>query len=157
MPSGVYSRVPKAYCKNGHEFTDENTYIRPSNGKRACRICLRNKANGWRTKYPDKIKSLIHNWYENNKEYVKATSEKWRKSNPERYREKQRDWLRAHPEIGRKNARRRRALKKSTLGLWSEFELQIIPLLRKSQQNLCYYCSKRVDTNLPRNIRTEKF
>jgi len=26
-------------CKNGHEFTEENTYINPSNGHRRCRTC----------------------------------------------------------------------------------------------------------------------
>ena len=32
----------KTHCKNGHEFTPENTYIRPStNGNRACRACRR--------------------------------------------------------------------------------------------------------------------
>jgi hypothetical protein len=30
----------KPRCKNGHEFTPENTYIRPS-GHRACRACHR--------------------------------------------------------------------------------------------------------------------
>ena len=149
MPSGVYSRVPKDYCKNGHEFTEENTYVRPSNGKRACRVCARKKANNWRAKHPDKVSAVLHNWYENNKEYVKAANIKWQEANPERYLEAKRDWMRAHPELGRRNARRRRALKKSHLGLWWKFELLIIPLLRQAQKELCYYCSKRVDTNLP--------
>lgn len=30
----------KTHCKNGHEFTEENTYIAPQ-GNRSCRICLR--------------------------------------------------------------------------------------------------------------------
>jgi hypothetical protein len=29
----------KTHCKNGHEFTPENTYIRPDNGGRQCRAC----------------------------------------------------------------------------------------------------------------------
>lgn len=28
----------KTHCRNGHEFTPENTYVRP-NGHRACRTC----------------------------------------------------------------------------------------------------------------------
>lgn len=31
----------KTHCVNGHEFTPENTYIKKSNGKRACRACKR--------------------------------------------------------------------------------------------------------------------
>lgn len=33
----------KTHCKNGHEFTPENTYIRTGfrNGKRTCRTCQR--------------------------------------------------------------------------------------------------------------------
>lgn len=31
------------HCKHGHEFTPENTYIKP-NGARACRACLRERA-----------------------------------------------------------------------------------------------------------------
>lgn len=27
------------HCKKGHEFTPENTYVRPSSGLRNCRIC----------------------------------------------------------------------------------------------------------------------
>jgi 5-methylcytosine-specific restriction endonuclease McrA len=46
--------VRPSHCKNGHAFTEENTYVRPSNGKRACRICLRNKASYWRAKHPDR-------------------------------------------------------------------------------------------------------
>jgi hypothetical protein len=34
-------RARKDYCAHGHELTPENTYIRPSNGRRACRECGR--------------------------------------------------------------------------------------------------------------------
>lgn len=36
----------QAHCKRGHEFTDENTYVRKGDGARVCRECAR--AN-WRT------------------------------------------------------------------------------------------------------------
>jgi len=32
----------KTHCKRGHQFTEENTYVRP-NGTRNCRICVGNK------------------------------------------------------------------------------------------------------------------
>lgn len=31
------------HCKNGHEFTEQNTYIRPT-GHRDCRTCVRERA-----------------------------------------------------------------------------------------------------------------
>jgi hypothetical protein len=34
-------RPPKPFCKNGHEFTPENTYIDPVRGWRKCRACRR--------------------------------------------------------------------------------------------------------------------
>lgn len=38
------------HCKHGHEFTTENTYIRP-NGNRDCRQCVRERAlRYWRQK-----------------------------------------------------------------------------------------------------------
>jgi len=34
------------HCIHGHEFTPENTYIRP-NGNRSCRTCLRSRSMQW--------------------------------------------------------------------------------------------------------------
>jgi hypothetical protein len=28
------------HCKNGHEFTPENTYMRTKHGRRGCRACI---------------------------------------------------------------------------------------------------------------------
>lgn len=36
----------RPYCKNGHEFTPENTIIRKDSG-RACRICSRARSRAW--------------------------------------------------------------------------------------------------------------
>jgi hypothetical protein len=39
--SGSYQHKGRhaQFCKRGHEFTVENTYIRPDNGRRACLTC----------------------------------------------------------------------------------------------------------------------
>ena len=42
---GIHYNTVKTHCKNGHEFTDKNTYIRPDNGNRNCKTCrtIRNR------------------------------------------------------------------------------------------------------------------
>lgn len=39
--NGRHANASKTYCKHGHEFTPENTYIYPVSGKRTCRECTR--------------------------------------------------------------------------------------------------------------------
>ena len=34
-------REPQQFCKRGHEFTPENTYVIPSTGSRSCKTCKR--------------------------------------------------------------------------------------------------------------------
>lgn len=34
---------PITHCKYGHEFTPENTYVNPTNGKRNCKQCMRRR------------------------------------------------------------------------------------------------------------------
>jgi len=45
-------RAVKTHCAHGHEYTEENVYvkIRKSNGRprRLCRICTRNSQNKWK-------------------------------------------------------------------------------------------------------------
>lgn len=41
-------RLRRNYCRNGHPFTEENTYW-DGNGHRACRRCARERVNGTRT------------------------------------------------------------------------------------------------------------
>lgn len=36
--NGLHSQAAKTRCKNGHDFTPENTYLRPTGG-RGCRKC----------------------------------------------------------------------------------------------------------------------
>jgi hypothetical protein len=50
---GPNPRREQTSCVNGHEFTEQNTYIRP-NGCRTCRTCGRDKA---RNRYRQKLVS----------------------------------------------------------------------------------------------------
>jgi len=51
----------KTHCKRGHKFTEENTYVSPSNGGRNCRTCLRAyrklhpKTKDQNQRYADKV------------------------------------------------------------------------------------------------------
>jgi hypothetical protein len=38
------------HCVNGHEYTPENTYIRPASGHRDCRACMRVRAVKYKAK-----------------------------------------------------------------------------------------------------------
>lgn len=41
---GRLKRVPKRFCKFGHELTEENTYIDPSFKRRHCRLCRKGRS-----------------------------------------------------------------------------------------------------------------
>lgn len=47
LSHGTDANARKTHCKYGHEFTDENTYVRPD-GSRQCRTCGRER---WRKKH----------------------------------------------------------------------------------------------------------
>lgn len=49
-PTAINAR--KTICANGHEFTPENTYLRP-NGGRKCRTCVRNAEHKYRARKND--------------------------------------------------------------------------------------------------------
>jgi hypothetical protein len=40
----------KTHCANGHEFTPENTYLRPKGGRRDCRACIRDRVRRYQSK-----------------------------------------------------------------------------------------------------------
>ena len=59
--SYVRKKIPKqtkvkTHCKNGHEFTFENTYIKPNRKYKECRICIANTSNKYRLK---KVETVI--------------------------------------------------------------------------------------------------
>lgn len=40
----------QTHCKHGHEFTPENTYPRPKDGRRQCRACNREAVRRYKTR-----------------------------------------------------------------------------------------------------------
>ena|SRR3990167_5950618 len=69
----------KTHCKHGHEFTPENTGIRP-NGYSRCRECDRIKSREWLAKPENKAKAKL--WYKRNyagrRDYILSYKEKYR-------------------------------------------------------------------------------
>lgn len=55
MPSKRPANKNKTRCKNGHEFTPENTACGPY-GQRRCRTCNRNAQQAYRAANPDAAK-----------------------------------------------------------------------------------------------------
>lgn len=41
------SKLPHTHCKEGHEFTPENTYIQSKTGRRYCRVCVLIRVGDW--------------------------------------------------------------------------------------------------------------
>lgn len=39
-PARIRSQLARTHCKNGHPWSEENTYRRPDNGTRQCRACV---------------------------------------------------------------------------------------------------------------------
>lgn len=49
LPRGSRERRAATHCKNGHEFTPQNTYVRPASGKRVCRTCRLDYMRNYKT------------------------------------------------------------------------------------------------------------
>lgn len=80
--SDNYSGVP--FCKNGHEMTPENTYVRPT-GYHECRICARERTRKPLTpeqkqKRADRERAL----YAEDPEMKRAKNRAWAAANPEK-------------------------------------------------------------------------
>lgn len=46
--NGRHYQARKTHCDNGHEFTESNTYRRPSDGHRQCRTCKADRSRAYR-------------------------------------------------------------------------------------------------------------
>jgi len=56
--AGCRSGVVVTHCKQGHEFTLDNTYLHPTQGYKACRICKREGQKERRLKFGYPIKKV---------------------------------------------------------------------------------------------------
>lgn len=45
---GGNAQARRTHCAQGHPYAGENLHIRPSNGKRECRQCMRDRAQAYR-------------------------------------------------------------------------------------------------------------
>src|SRR3954470_1919484 len=52
-PTAVNAR--RTHCVNGHEFTPENTYIRPDDGARDCKTCAREAKRRLRARSQERL------------------------------------------------------------------------------------------------------
>lgn len=52
----------RTHCDNGHEFTKENTYIRPTEGRRRCLICRRVKNRVYQLKNIEAYRKYQREW-----------------------------------------------------------------------------------------------
>jgi len=82
--------VPK-HCKNGHEFTQENTYLHP-NGYRICRECTRISREKWALDNKEEHMQQARDYVARNPErrVQQARKSMWKRSGftPESFREK---------------------------------------------------------------------
>jgi hypothetical protein len=57
----VAENMAKTICLNGHEFSEENTYLTP-NGGRTCKRCRVDRVRRWFKNHPDRARAI---WREN--------------------------------------------------------------------------------------------
>lgn len=75
----------KTHCPQGHEYTEENTYVAPS-GHRQCKTCKAAHRNKNREKFGSKYNETRRTRYRDDCDYrqkVLDTNRKWAADNPE--------------------------------------------------------------------------
>ena len=116
--------MPTHRCNHHGLLAAEDTYVRP-NGTTECRSCKRANARRYREANPEKIRELSRKYREANPVYHRDRARRWNEAHPDRVAQTNRRWNADNPEKKRAIARRRRALKKSQLGLWHHMETEM--------------------------------
>ena len=62
---GNHRSSTKTHCPQGHEYSEDNTYVHPRTGARRCRTCARNHNIAWRLRNSG---SELNEWNEGNRE-----------------------------------------------------------------------------------------
>lgn len=76
---GVPINHKKTHCKQGHEFTEENTVV-GSKGGRKCRYCVKEYNREYRQTHQEKIKILLHSYRQTHKEQLNIYQNNYRKN-----------------------------------------------------------------------------
>jgi len=138
----------KTHCKNGHEFTNENTYTPPDGGK-CCRLCRRERERKYREQNRDRVRAKYRRWQklhqrewqEENREKTQTHARRWREQHKEQHAAFNLQWKIENPEKIREYGLRRRAIKLDQLGEWPLPLVEIEELLlRTIQFGKCFYC-----------------
>lgn len=144
----VKPRPKRSHCRRGHEFTPDNTCVL-SSGKRSCRQCRRLSAIRCLKNKPDVVHKRQQRWIAKNPGYAQD----YHLAHRDSILGRKRRWRGDNPDKIRAANRKRKAAKKSRLGLWWQFEAQVEQLLYRSQKGRCFYCGEVLDwgdrTNSP--------
>ncbi len=148
--------MPKTHCKHGHEFTEENTYIRPDNKARVCRICVKLRSRKYSKANPEKRRKSQEKWAKENPGLASIRSIKWNDNHPERTRtihqkyymnnqeecrKRNEKWNKENTDKCKTYSRRRRACKLQQMGEWPIPEATFIAELLETHP-FCYYCQE---------------
>jgi hypothetical protein len=143
----------KTHCKRGHEFTEENTYVRP-NGRRQCRICTREQRKPSTATqcrkghpYPENLMARGHGCYVCHREAqrlryladpeiaerARKRSIAWQRDNRERYNSRRSAWAVAN---------------RRTTPLSDEDRQQSVEYVNILKLDPCSYCGGSLWSNL---------
>jgi hypothetical protein len=124
-------------CKQGHSYTEENTYVR-TDGNRECHRCRKEYQAAYRRNNRDKRRL----YSQTNKDKRAASCRKWRAKNPEIAREKSRQYYQQNKEACRKRMWTYHI--ERTYGISAEVYMAMV----EEQEFKCKICQQEKDYRL---------